>query len=248
MTKQTSQNSSLLANRNGSVWISAVSSGDLLKKLCSINTTVPPRYCGRTKEHLETAAICDFLYTIAEANIFDYPLIVVRGEQPDFILYTPLNSIGIEITEAVRRSDAHAASMGIEAIRMINQDPSLNEAVSNEKAREIAEGKQPNSPGWERDEVEERWAEDMFSIIDKKKDKFSNYEKCCKNWLLIYDNLCSLMLKRQLATAKLALILKSSIELPFDKVFVEFGPQDEIAQFGSEVTFHSIRYRSHAFM
>ena len=240
MTRRTSQKSSLSATRNEAVWITAGSSDNLLRKLSKMNTTVPPRYCGRTREHTERSAICNFLATFAEANIFDYPLNVVRRERPDFILCTTLGTIGIEITEAVRRSDAHTDSMGIEAVRMINKDPSLNEVVTSEKAREIAEGKQPPSPGWEGNEVEDRWAEDMFSIINKKKGKFFNYEKCCKNWLHIYDNLGLPMLKRRLAAEKLSLKLKSG-EVPFDSVFVEFGPQDEIAQFGSEFTFHSIR-------
>ena len=217
-----------------------MSSDDLLRKLSTMNTTVSPRHCGRTKEHTEQAAICNFLTTFAEANIFDYPLNVVRREQPDFILATSLGRIGIEITEAVRRSDAHADSMGIDAIRMINKEPSLNEALTNKEAREIAEGKQPDSPGWEGNEVEDRWAEDMFSIIFKKKDKFPNYEKCSKNWLCIYDNLDLPMLNRRLATENLSLKLQSSKDVPFDRIFIEFGPQDEIAQFDDEVTYHPI--------
>ena len=223
MTRQTTQKSSLSVTRNETVWITAVSSDDLLRKLRTLNTRVPPRNCGRTKEHTERAAICNFLTTFAEANIFDYPLKIVRREQPDFILCTSLDTMGIEVTEAVRRSDAHADSIGPGAIRMINKEPALNETITNKEAREIAEGKQANAPGWEGNEVEDRWAEDMFSIIVKKKNKFSSYEKCSKNWLYIYDNLGLPMLNRLLATENLFLKLRPGKDMPFDRIFIEFG-------------------------
>ena len=123
--------------------ITAGSSDDLLRQLSGIDTTVPQGHCGRTKEHTEWAAICSFLLTSAETNMFDYPLTIVKREKPDFILRTSLETIGIEITEAVRRSDAYvdayADSKGIEALRMINKEPSLNENITKKEAREIAE-------------------------------------------------------------------------------------------------------------
>ena len=232
-----------MSHTNESVWIRASSSDDLLTKLRAVNTTVPPRHCGRTKEHTEQAAICNFLAAFAEENMFDYPLDVVRREQPDFILSSSLGRIGIEITEAVRRSDAHVDSKGTGAVRMINKEPSLNESLTSEEAKEIAEGKQPDAPGWEGNEVEDRWADDMFSIIVKKKEKFTNYERCNKNWLYIYDNLdfSLLALDRLLAAENLSSKLHSSEGVPFDRIFIEFGPQDGIAQFhGKGFNLHPI--------
>ena len=239
MTRQTSQKSSLS--------ISAESSVDLLRQLRGIDTTVPPRHCKRTKEHTERAAICSFLSAFAETNMFDYPLTIVKREKPDFILRTCLETIGIEITEAVRRSDAYvdayADSKGIEALRMINKEPALNEDITHNEAKEIAEGNQADSPGYEGNESEDKWTEDMFSIIAKKKDKFSNYEKCDKNWLYIYDNLLHPMPSRRLASENMSLKLKSSKDVPFNRIFIEFAPNDEIAQLdviGGEVTFHAV--------
>ena len=219
-----------------------------MKQLSGIDTRVPPRCCKkRTKEHTERAAICSFLSTFAETDMFGYPLTIVKRERPDFILHisseTTSETIGIEITEAVRLSDAKADSMGTGVLRPINKVPGLNDPTTRKEAIGIAEGKQDGSP-YEMNESEARWAEDMFSIIVKKKNKFRNYEQCGKNWLYIYDNLVHPMPNRRLASEILSLKLQSGKDVPFNSIFIEFAPNDEIAQLdvvGGEVTFHAVK-------
>ena len=244
MQKQPPQEAAL-ATEKSSLSITAASFDDLLRQLSGIDATVPPRKCGRTKEHTERAAICSFLSTFAGTNMFGYPLTIVKGEKPDFFLRTSLETIGIEITEAVRRSDAHVDSLeGPDALRMINKEPGLNESITRKEAREIKEGRQAVSPGYEGNESEDRWTEDMFSIILKKKGRFRNYEQCGKNWLYIYDNLPHPAPDRRLASENLSLKLQSGKDVPFDRIFIEFSPNDEIAQIdvvGGEVTFNAVR-------
>ena len=243
MQKQPPQEAAL-ATEKSSLSITAASFDDLLRQLSGIDATVPPRKCGRTKEHTERAAICSFLSTFAGTNMFGYPLTIVKGEKPDFFLRTSLETIGIEITEAVRRSDAHVDSLeGPDTLRPINKELGLDDTVTRKEAREIKEGKQDASL-YVGNESEDRWTEDIFSRIVEKKGKFRNYERCGKNWLYIYDNLPHPAPNRRLASENLSLKVQSSKDAPFDRIFIEFAPNDEIAQLdvaGGEVTFHAVR-------
>ena len=219
-----------------SVWIKAETPGDLIRQLDQLDTTVPPRGCGRTKEHVQRAAICIFLSVFARAELFNFPLEIIESERPDFLLLTPSGTTGMEITEAVRQADAYLSSLDIDNHRMIGKNPALDDRLTRGQVMEYAEAEtQP----WERDEVETRWARDILSTINKKTEKFSGYEKGDKNWLYIYENLLLPNPKRELAAEKLHNNIRDDNAMPFDRVFIETN-DNRIIQVSNELTFHAV--------
>ena len=219
------------------VWMKAETPSDLFRQLRHADTSVPFRGCGRTKEHMQRVAICSFLTAFARAKWFNYPLEIMESERPDFLLLTPAGTMGMEITEAVRRADAYWSSLGIDKLRMIGKRPALDDHLTREQV--IAAAKADPQP-WEGYEVEIRWAEDMVSTINKKKEKFSGYEKGDKNWLYIYENLMLPGLKRKLAAEILYATMGDDKAMPFDRVFIETN-DNRIIQVGNELTFHAIK-------
>ena len=209
----------------------------LLRQLSQAETSVPPRGCDRTKEHMQRAAICRFLTTFARAEWFNYPLEVIESERPDFLLLFPAGTTGMEITEAVRQADAYWSSLGIDKLRIIGKDPALDDRLTREQVMATAEA---DPQPWEGDEVEIRWAEDILSTINKKKEKFFGYEKGDKNWLYIYENLMLPGPKRELAAEKLYASMGDDKAMPFDRVFIETN-DNRIIQVGNELTFHAIK-------
>ena len=151
-------------------------------------------------------------------------------------MLTPAGTTGMEITEAVRQADAYWSSLEIDNLRMIGKDPALDDRLTREQVMASAEA---DTQPWERDEVETRWAEDMLSTINKKKEKFSGYEKDDKNWLYIYENFMLPGPKRELAAEKLYTSIGDDKAMPFDRVFIETN-DNRIIQVGNELTFHAI--------
>jgi hypothetical protein len=80
--------------------ISAGSTPELLVALHAALEPVLPRGMGRTKEQTETWVICHLLATIAESALA-FPVVLERGERPDFRLDTHRGLTGVEVTEAV---------------------------------------------------------------------------------------------------------------------------------------------------
>ncbi|MDQ2696395.1 MAG: hypothetical protein M3Z21_13675, partial [Pseudomonadota bacterium] len=82
--------------------ISAQSPGELLAVLGQIDISVPLRTEGRrTPEHCEPWSICRFLASFADSDLLEYPLCVIHGDKPDFLLEHPPGKCGIEVTEVV---------------------------------------------------------------------------------------------------------------------------------------------------
>ena len=81
--------------------LSAVSPADLLAQLRAIDITVPLVTEGRTKEHREQYMMARFLATAARTQRLIFPLDVVHGEKPDFLLRLADAEIGAECVEAI---------------------------------------------------------------------------------------------------------------------------------------------------
>lgn len=81
--------------------LEAKSSQELLALLTQTDIDVPLETEGRTTQHREKYMMARLLATLADSDKLDFPLRVEHREKPDFALYMPNRSIGIECVEAV---------------------------------------------------------------------------------------------------------------------------------------------------
>lgn len=202
----------------------------LLADLRRVDTSVPRRSEGRTKEHTEWYAIARMLSTLSATERLNFPLTLTRQERPDFRMTLGSRQIGIEHTEAVPQNEAHRtvlseAGYGPKVRFISNHRPG---EARKPAGRLISELEANNGgDGWAGDSVEREWARAMNHFISRKisKLKAKGFERFDEDWLLIYDNWSLPALERETAVRMLFQSAGAEGTLgEFSSIFVLTGP------------------------
>jgi hypothetical protein len=172
--------------------LSAVSSADLQAQLRAIDIAVPLVSEGRTKEHREQYMMARFLATAASAGRLSFPLHVVHGEKPDFLLRLAGVEVGAECVEAVPPEHYHIEDLREkhypDAMNFGQQfDPGEENFTLDEKL-DIASGKRTGPP-WMPETAKRNWIAAMEYVVAGKTAKLrkGNYSANSTTWLLVQD-------------------------------------------------------------
>lgn len=171
--------------------LSADSKEELLQVLQQLKIRVGS-VVGRTSQHRERYVMARFLATMASLNLLRYPLKLVHGDKPDFLLQIESEQFGIECVEAVAME-----SYAIRAIRE-RKYPEAWESIPTFRAGEnvltaaerdqFASGERREAP-LQGNMPELLWADAIEHFIKDKTTKLraGKYAGSPKTWLLIQD-------------------------------------------------------------
>lgn len=187
--------------------LQASNASELHAALAVIDTDVPLRSERRTKQHTERYACVHLLATLPAAT-WTFPLRVIHGDRPDFVVQQASHWIGIEHVEAVSENEAHASFL-----REKGLGPDvyfIQPAVPGERRKRAArlrveiETDEAGEP-WVGDGAEQQWADVMAYFIRGKvqTSQIPGFERFPENWLLIYDNWPLPVIKPDRAAEKL---------------------------------------------
>lgn len=209
--------------------ISAHSRDALLSNLSGIDVSVPPRGTSRTSTHTETWSICRLLSTLAWENKLDYPCVGYKSERPDYVFRLGVQSVGVEITEAVKEDLARTEVLP-EADSSSVIDISLFKWRDRRKRldelRQIARERELTGPGWVGDEPEQEFADAISDTVEEKTRKLNEgtFSRFDEDWLVIYENLALPALKKSNAASYLCLSLANYWgSHAFQNIFIESG-------------------------
>lgn len=167
---------------------------ELRDKLRANDVSVPPRGAGQPTEACEIWVTCRFLAALSETNLLDYPLHVEHGDRPDIVLSLPSGRTGVEITEAVPKTEADVDALSqregiILDFRYVPPYRAGESRHSADQKRDIAAGRHPKLPHMGHS-IECNWAEAMVYFTRVKARKFTRpgFTKHQRNWLVIYDD------------------------------------------------------------
>jgi hypothetical protein len=208
--------------------LSADSREELLQVLQQLEIRVGS-VIGRTSQHRERYVMARFLATMASLNLLRYPLKLVHGDTPDFVLQIQSERIGIECVEAVAME-----SYAIRAIRE-RRYPEAWRSIPTLKAGEnlltavekdqFASGERREAP-LQGNMPEQMWADAMEHFIRNKTTKLraGNYAGSPKTWLLIQDEYSAVINHDEELEEAMALCLpriKPFFDVPcFDSIFI----------------------------
>ena len=206
--------------------IEATSNIELIQHLSSVDIKVPPRHKGRKTEHTEIYSMYKMLSTLANENIINYPLHVLKTERPDFLFISNNVKIGIEHTEAVpsnkAKQDFMRAKMHKNEAHYMTKHYAKEDKKTTQELKEEIE-KNTMTDAWRGDSVEINWSEAMMHFIETKensalKDGYTLYDK---NSLLIYDNWPTAALDVDIGIKYLLNVLASSVHhFNFDTIYI----------------------------
>jgi hypothetical protein len=208
------------------------SPNELVQKLRAVPHRVPPRGCGRTKDHVEAWTICHLLATLSRTACLHFPLRLQKGERPDFDIESHSGAIGVEITEAI--PEDYAQAVAIENTKYPERKAQVDEALfawgspkkSPQDIHRLLEksGDRFTGPGWVGDSVEREWATAVLETIRSKTAKLNeaSFRRQPENWLAIFDNIPGAALDIDKAVQFLlpGLAAEPSRTAVFAKVFV----------------------------
>jgi hypothetical protein len=208
--------------------LSANSKKDLLQVLQQSEIRVGP-VIGRPFQQRERHVMARFLATMASLNLLRYPLKLMHGNKPDFLLQIQSEQIGIECVGAASRE-----SYAIRAIRE-RKYPEAMTSIPTFKAGEkfltttekdqFASGKRREAP-LQGNMPEQLWADAMEHFIRDKTTKLraGNYAGSFKTWLLIQDEYSAAINQDEELEEAVALCLcriEAFFDLPcFDSIFI----------------------------
>jgi hypothetical protein len=174
------------------ILLSADSFAELMHQLQAIDTTVPPRSGGRTKQQVERYSMVHLLGSLP-ASTWTFPIVAVHGDRPDFTISEPRQTIGIEHVEAVSENQAKS-----DFLREKGFGPDMHMLQSSipgeprKSTSQLLEEMNAEDQGqmWIGNASEKQWAEAMIHFISKKLEvvRRDGFQRHDKNWLLIYDN------------------------------------------------------------
>lgn len=184
---------------------------------------------GHTPQPRERYVLARFLSTMASLNLLRYPLKLVHGDKPDFLLHMQSEQIGIECVEAVAKESRH-----IRAIRR-RKYPQAWRSIPTLKAGEnlltatekdqFASGERGEAP-LQGNMPEQMWADAMEHFVRNKTTKLraGNYAGSPKTWLLIQDEYSAVINHDEELEEAMALCLpriKPFFDVPcFDSIFI----------------------------
>lgn len=214
----------------GALSFRANSIHELNSLLSSSDISVPPRDQKRTTEDCERWSVYRFLSALNSARMLDFPLRLTKRERPDFEVQFSGESWGVEITEAVSQSYAHAVYLTVkehpEAVIDLSLFP-FDSDLSLSTIRNIINASKLTGSGWAGDQPERRFAEAVGEIVRSKtlkllEEDFSKFER---NLLVIYENLplpsLSIETSKQYISEALAQYWIENRS--FDSVYIETG-------------------------
>lgn len=206
-------------------FISAKNIEDLISCLKSIDIEVPSRLNGRTTEHTERYSICRLLSTLAKTQYIDYPISLVKRENPDFLLVCNEKTIGIEITESTSQDYSEYLALhereATDGHFIESAHFRFGIKITLEEKRELCSKDTLTACGWVGDGMESEWKLFINATITQKCLKSKNYNKFSQNWLLVYDNTPSSFLDQEFLLPYIKeLTTPKSFEF-FDRVFIE---------------------------
>lgn len=209
---------------------------DLEAKLSEIDISVPPRDEGRKTEDCERSSIARFLATLNRIGNLRFPIVVTKRERPDFSVELGVESWGVEITEAIPTSYAHAKAVAAKEYPDALIDISLfkyGEDKSIEEIREIVNASELTGDGWSGKGAEKELAEAIKQVVafKTKKLRSESFARFSRNILLIYENMPLPKLHQGSAVELIAEALSEYWNEPetFDSLYVERG--DEMLAF-----------------
>ena len=156
-----------------------------------VNLVVPDRANGRTKDHTERYCLARLLATVADE--LDYPLMIVHGDRPDFVVVSIQLRIGIEHTEVVPENVARASFLRTKGLGPdVYFTPRATFGEERKTAQELKDEIERDEPsgGWCGDSPERETADAIvgFSLSKLTSSQKDGYRRFDKNWLLLYNN------------------------------------------------------------
>lgn len=174
--------------------ISAHSRDALLSILSGIDIYKSPRDSNRTTEYRERWSMCRLLSTLAWENKLDYPCVGHKSERPDYVFRLGEQSIGIEITDAVKEDRVRT-----EVLPAVNSSSVIDISLFKwrdsrktlDELRQIARKTELNGPGWDGDEPYQEFADAISDKVGDKTSKLNEetFSRFDEDWLIIYENL-----------------------------------------------------------
>lgn len=207
---------------------------DLLKKL----STVPTFTNGRKSEHTERYPICRLLTTLSKTNYLSYPLSLTKRENPDFLLGSNNETIGIEVTEATSE-DYSSYIDHIEKNKpdwIIYGNPfSFGKKITREQKNDLLDQDRLTGPPQSRGDSEREWSLYIKDSINKKNNKSSKYKKFNQNWLLIYGNTPVGIKKKDNLFPLLKELWPNDENFFFNQIFIQDRWIEENSNFAKEI-------------
>jgi hypothetical protein len=205
--------------------IAATDSASFARALAAVDTNVPLRSEGRTKQQTERYACVHLLATLAPTS-WTYPLALSHGDRPDFLLSDAQRHIGIEHAEVVPQNEAHGSvlreqGLGPEVYFIQPALPAERRKRASRLRREILADAAGGA--WIGDSAERQWADAMAHFIRKKAAvaQLPGFQRFESNWLLLYDNWPLPTIKAALAAQKLSDTPALAEGLvTFDRIFI----------------------------
>lgn len=215
--------------------LAASSALDLEARLRVVEIAVPLVSEGRRKEHREQYMMARFLATVGRTDRLSFPLRVVHGEKPDFVLHMAIEQVGVECVEAVPPEKYH-----IEDLRERLYPDALNFGqrfqpgevnFTLDERHAIAMGDLAGPP-WMPNAAKRNWIAAMQFVIAGKTAKLrnGNYSTYGTTWLLVQDewpNPLNFYPERVRAAGEELLEILTPLMMPpaFQAVFIASGNQ-----------------------
>ena len=207
----------------------------LSKALKAVNPVVPPRHMQRQTWETERYSVVRLLKSLPRYRL-PFPISLVHGDKPDFVLTVDGDTVAIEAVEAVSQVEAHQSDV-IGGLVASGAMPSPIQAVvlrsPTDPVMTKAQAAVLVTDGhfYAGNQVEQNWIEAMKYFIGGKLVKFPTYEESETNWLMVYDNWPSIMLKLEEASQNLqdwlisqnAYAVLDAVYIIHEKKIVEFG-------------------------
>lgn len=209
----------------------------LSKALKAVNPVVPPRHMQRQTWETERYSVVRLLKSLPRYRL-PFPISLVHDDKPDFVLTVDGDTVAIEAVEAVSQVEAHQSDV-IGGLVASGAMPSPIQAVvlrsPTDPVMTKAQAAVPVTAGhfYAGNQVEENWIEAMKHFIGGKLLKFPSYATASRNWLMVYDNWPSIMLKLDEASEQLHdwLVTQHAYAV-VETVFILHG--SEIVEFRSD--------------
>jgi len=129
---------------------------------------VPKRIDGRTPKQYERYYLALYLLSLADHELLSYPVEVVEGESPDFMLTQKFSEMaGLEVTRATDR----------DLQRWLGR-------ADNMEGRTLV----PSPLGYAGDQLENEWCNFVREALEKKVAKLSAYRSAARHDLLVSDD------------------------------------------------------------
>lgn len=167
----------------------AAASADELRGLLSqVDSTLPHPAHGRRPEYRERYCIVQYLRTLERHGLLGFPLLIEKGERPDFEIEMGSARFGLEHTSA-GSSELQAARTAVARSQTRPLIEPLSPAPGSANLR--FKVRQPGEPlqgrGFVGDEVERLWTAQVLAAVQKKQKQLPAYRQVPDYHLLIWD-------------------------------------------------------------